>query len=117
MRHQKLTDLRKTKKRKKNRIPYNQIFLIWTFFIFLLLSLIFIKGDKGYLHFRNLRNTYTQLKSQNKNIEEENKRLLIEIKNLKENPDYIERLAREELGLAKKDEIIFQITQKNLTTN
>ena len=110
MKYQKLTDLRGKKKKKKNRIAYNQIFAIWSFFIFLLLSLIFIKSDKGYLHFRSLRNNYTQLKEQNGNIEKENKRLLTEIKNLKENPEYIERLAREELGLAKKDEIVFQIT-------
>lgn len=110
MKYQKLTDLRGTKNKKKNHIAYNQIFVIWSFFIFLLFTLIFIKSDKGYLHFRNLRNTYTQLNEQNNNIGKENKRLLAEIKNLKENPDYIERLAREELGLAKKDEIVFQIT-------
>lgn len=63
------------------------------------------------MRFRGLRNTYTELKNQNRSIEEENKRLLREIKNLKENPDYIERLAREELGLVKKDEIVFQIAQ------
>lgn len=91
---------------------YNQVFLIWAFFIFLLFSLVFIKGDKGYLHFRGLRNTYTKLENQNRSIKEENKRLLREIKNLKENSDYIERLAREELGLVKKDEIVFQIAQK-----
>lgn len=96
---------------RKSAVAYNQVFLIWAFFIFLFFSLVFIKGDKGYLHFRNLRNTYSKLKSQNRDIEEENKRLLVEIKNLKENPDYIERLAREELGLAKKDEIVFQIAQ------
>lgn len=110
MKYQKLTDLKGTKKRKKNHIAYNQIFLVWIFFVFLLFSLIFIKSDKGYLNFRNLCNTYNQLKEQNGNIGRENKKLLAEIKNLKENPEYIERLAREELGLAKKGEIIFQIT-------
>ncbi|MEW6088821.1 MAG: septum formation initiator family protein [bacterium] len=112
MKYQKLTDLKGTRKRKKHHMVYNQIFVIWTFFLFLLFSLIFIKGDKGYLHFRNLRKTYARLKEQNKNIENENKRLLVEIKNLKENPEYIERLAREELGLAEKGEIIFQITPR-----
>jgi len=46
-------------------------------------------------------------------LAEENKRLLEENKRLKEDSVYIEKLARENLGLAKKDEFVVKFIDQD----
>lgn len=50
--------------------------------------------------------------ARNKTIEQENRALAVRIMRLKKDMDFIEHLARHELGMAGKDELVFKITKQ-----
>ncbi len=52
-----------------------------------------------------------RLESEIERIKESNSELAIKIKRLKEDPVYIEKIAREKLGLAREGEIIYKIEE------
>ncbi|NCO67527.1 MAG: hypothetical protein COY75_05860 [Nitrospirae bacterium CG_4_10_14_0_8_um_filter_41_23] len=89
---------------RKRRLIFFTIILLS--FIYLLTSLIF--GDMGIIRYRELSKTKTHLKTQIEEISKENKQLRAQITSLKEDPFYTEKHAREDFGLAKPDEYIFQ---------
>jgi len=55
-----------------------------------------------------LNDTQNNIKTEIASINKQNEQLRTQIKLLKEDPFYREKLAREEFGLAKPDEYIFQ---------
>jgi cell division protein FtsB len=75
-------------------------------FIYLLISSFF--GDMGLLKYRELYIKKTRLQAQVQEMEQENLQIRSQIKLLKEDPYFKEKYAREEFGLAKPDEYIFQ---------
>lgn len=75
-------------------------------FIYLLISSIFT--DMGLLKYRELYAKKTRLQVQVQEMEQENLQIRSQIKLLKEEPYFKEKYAREEFGLAKPDEYIFQ---------
>ncbi len=82
-------------------------------FILIILSFIYLgtnllMGDAGLLKYRELSNKKLSLKKEITELEKENTRIKTQIKSLKENPFYSEKYAREEFGLARPDEYIFQ---------
>jgi cell division protein FtsB len=89
--------------RKRKLIFYTIVFLS---FLYLLINIIF--GDMGLLKYRELRTKKTALDREIVEIEQENLRLKTQIKSLKEDPYHREKHAREDFGLAKPDEYIFQ---------
>jgi len=89
---------------KKRRLIFITIILLS--FMYLFISLIF--GNMGFLRYRELNKTKTLLETQISEIDKENKQLRSEVKSLKEDPFYTEKHAREDFGLAKPDEYIFQ---------
>ena len=89
---------------RKRRLIFFTIILLS--FIYLFISLIF--GDMGLLKYRELNKTKTRLETEIKEISEENKQLGLQIDLLKKDPFYLEKYAREDFGLAKPDEYIFQ---------
>jgi cell division protein FtsL len=50
--------------------------------------------------------------AQNQTLEEENKNLRAELNRLKNDPDYIEKLARKDLGLIKKNEVLYDFSKR-----
>jgi cell division protein FtsB len=79
----------------------------------LLLALVVhdIFGTHGYLA---MRRAQQEIKKVNANIEQlnkENVKLEEEVKELKSDPHKIERIARDELGLARPGEVIIKIPQ------
>jgi cell division protein FtsB len=89
--------------RKRKLIFFTIIMLS---FVYLLINLIF--GDMGLLQYKKLYAKKAHIEEQIKEIQEENTRIRSEIKLLKEEPFYREKHAREDFGLAKPDEYIFQ---------
>ena len=89
---------------RKRRLIFFTIILLS--FIYLFISLIF--GDMGLLKYRELNKTKIRLGTQIGEISKENKQLRSHINSLKEEPFYTEKYAREDFGLAKPDEYIFQ---------
>ncbi len=75
-------------------------------FLYLTISLLF--GDAGLLRYVELNKTRKGLEKQLVEINRQNEQIRTQIKLLKEDPFYKEKLAREEFGLARPDEYIFQ---------
>lgn len=93
--------------KRRNTIAF---FVISTaIFVYLIGAIIF--GEMGLLKYKKLYDVKTGLENEIKAYDNENKRLKMEVKALKEDPYYIEKHAREEFGLAKEGEYIFQFQQ------
>ena len=69
-------------------------------------------GDKGLLQVYRLRSELREIERVNRDLQQENERLKVEINNLRTNKKYIEELARRELGMVKKGEIVYQFDQE-----
>lgn len=70
-------------------------------------------GDRGILNLVNKRRQVDELRGELEALRAENVRLSSEIAALRTSPRAIERLAREELGLARPDETVFLIREED----
>ena len=73
--------------------------------LFLILKIFVFNRSSLYNLYKEKR-LYENVKSQNKILEEENERLSMENKNLKNDYETIEKLVREKIGYAKEKETI-----------
>lgn len=89
--------------KKKRLITF---ILIVLSFVYLCINLLV--GDAGFLKYRGLSSKKVHLEKEITELQKENIRIKTQIKSLKENPFYSEKHAREEFGLARPDEYIFQ---------
>lgn len=89
-------------KRRNNIIFYSIVSIV----ILYLISAVLL-GDMGLIKYTKLTKTSQKLESEIKALEHENSKIHKEVKALKEDPYFIEKHAREEFGLARKDEYIF----------
>ncbi len=89
---------------KKKRL----IFLTFVSLSFLYLSISLLFGDMGLFRYLELHRTKINLENQITEINKQNEQLRNQLKLLKEDPFYKEKLAREEYGLSKPNEYIFQ---------
>jgi len=71
-----------------------------------------IFGDRGYFALRRRRAELNELQDQVRKLQEENQKLETEIKALKTDPKAIEKLAREQMKLAKPGEMIYVLPEK-----
>lgn len=77
-------------------------------FVICLVILVYaVLGDQGFLHLHRLQGELRDLQQQVAEIEDENRKLREEIKRLKSDPECIERLARQELGMLRENETLF----------
>ena len=89
---------------KKKRL----IFLTFVVLSFIYLSISLVFGDMGLFRYLELNRTKKNLEGQLSEINKQNEQLRTQLKLLKEDPFYREKLAREEYGLSKPNEYIFQ---------
>lgn len=89
--------------KKKQMIFFTVIVLT---LLYLSISLIF--GDMGLFKYLELSRTRTSLEKQIAQISLQNEQLRSQLKSLKNDPFTREKLAREEYGLSRPDEYIFQ---------
>ncbi len=89
------------KSKRSPRIIWIAIFLLIFFFTYLFFS--------EYLNLRKVGQSLARIEEENKRLIQENKRMEEEIKALEGDPFYIEKIAREELGMVKKGEIVYEI--------
>jgi len=85
-------------------------FLLLIFFIFLI-AYWTIFGDNGILKLRKIEQENEKVKAASEKIKAENERLKKEITLLREDRKYVEKVAREDLGMTRKDEIIYKKKQ------
>ena len=80
--------------------------IVLSIFGLILLGAIFIPG---YLKIRRLVKDNRELEKQIEGIKQVNRRLEEEQRRLENDPVYLEKVAREKLGVAKKGEIIYRV--------
>ena len=80
-------------------------------FFFPLLVMI-ISGDNGFLDLKRLKKEKAEIVEQARDIELENLKLYRKVERLNNDPVYIENVARQELGMIGKDEIILRFKDK-----
>jgi cell division protein FtsB len=81
---------------------------------FLLLSLLAIAGERGFFEVYQFSRHLQHVESRIQALEVENERLRMQVTGLRSDPYQIEKLAREDLGLVRPDEIIFEIVDGRL---
>jgi cell division protein FtsB len=64
-------------------------------------------GDRGILNLLHRREQVEALRGELESLRTENARLASEVRALRQSPRAVERLAREQLGLARPDETVF----------
>jgi cell division protein FtsB len=90
---------------------YNKRVLITVLMLVLVMIFFTFFGEKGLLQVYRLRRELKEIERVNTELRQENERLRAEIGNLRTNKKYIEELARRDLGLVKKGEIVYQFDQ------
>ncbi len=88
------------KKRRINILLVIGLFFLIVFWLFL--------GKNGFLNLYRMEKQRERLLQRIYQIQMENRRIALEIERLKNDPRYIEKVARKELGLVKENEIIYQ---------
>ncbi len=72
------------------------------------LLLLIIYGDKGWIELKDLEKERNRLMDGSETLSQENQLLRNAIDRLKSDPEYIESIARKELRMIGKDEVIFK---------
>jgi cell division protein FtsB len=94
-----------------NFLRRNLSWLLGLALALLLLQDIF--GTHGLIAMRRSQKNAAQIQQEISQIDEENQQLQDRVKALKSDPAAIERIAREEMGLARPGEYIFKIPPKS----
>ncbi len=76
-----------------------------------LFALSTVFGDGGFVQLMHLQAEQRQLEKIAFDLQQRNQRLQRQIERLESDDRYIERLARERLGLAKKGELIYRVPE------
>ena len=76
---------------------------------FLLLSLLAMAGERGFFEVYQFNRHLQHVESRIQALEVENERMRLQLTGLRSDPYQMEKLAREDLGLVRPDEIIFEI--------
>ena len=92
---------------KKHKILLSiGVVVIFSFF------LLVIFGDDALLELNRIKRERNILIKKNEELARENNSMYTEIERLKHDPEYIENVARRELGMIGKNEIIFKVEKK-----
>jgi len=83
-------------------------YFIFLFLIIIVMLCYTVFGEQGLLHLKKLRKDLTQIQALSEEVEKENDKLKHETYLLQSDKRYIEKIAREDLGLVKEDEIIYK---------
>jgi len=92
------------KGKKRQRFEY---WVIWLLFLALFFIVLSIFGQNGLLQIGELKRTRKSLTDQVVALQEENDDLRKEIRGLREDPFFIEEVAREELDLVRPNEVVY----------
>lgn len=84
--------------------------LVAIIFIGLLAAIVF--SENGFISLKRLEKENQVLIKKNEKISAENLQLYRTVKRLRHDPQYIESIARQELGMTGKDEIILKFENK-----
>ena len=77
-------------------------------FVILIIAYYTIFGERGFLQLRKMERNLEEIKVSTERIKKQNESLKNKIHLLQDDKQYIEKIAREELGLVRKDEFIYK---------
>ena len=101
-------------RREKERQDRVRRIVLWGLgipvFCYVIASLAF--GDLGLGRYFALKGEYRQIQDEIQSLERENTRLRQDVESLKTDPQMIEKLARERLGLVREGEIVYQFPDR-----
>jgi cell division protein FtsB len=69
---------------------------------------VLILAPEGLPRLRTLQNELDQVNAENEELRRNVNRLRLEVRRLRDDPAAIERIARDELGMVRKNEVVFQ---------
>jgi cell division protein FtsB len=98
---------------RRERNKRTCVFFVAAFGIIAFLSYSIFFGDMGVFKYIELKETKTMIEGDIVRLDKENRAMSEQVNALRKDPYYIEKYAREEYGLAKPDEVIFQIKKKD----
>lgn len=73
---------------------------------------VLVLEPEGMPRMRALEKELKDVENENAELRRDVSRLRTEVKDLRENPTAVERIAREQLGLVRKSEVVFQFDKK-----
>ena len=73
---------------------------------------VLVLEPQGMPRMRALETELRNVESENAELRRDVARLRTEVKDLRDNPAAVERIAREQLGLVRKSEVVFQFEKK-----
>lgn len=82
--------------------------LLGLLLILILIACMTLFGERGLLRLHGMQAELVDLADENGRLAEENRALAKEIERLRSDRDYLEKLAREELGMMGKGELVVQ---------
>jgi cell division protein FtsB len=82
--------------------------LVFSAMLVLLLMVIF--GDNGWVELKRLQDTHRALIISNARLTRENSQMYDIVGRLQNDTEYIEDIARQELGMVRPDEVIFKFS-------
>lgn len=77
--------------------------------LFVVFAISFIFSDRGLPELQHARTRVAELREDIARIEAENQRLRAEIESVKRSSYAVERIAREDLGMSRKGEIVYML--------
>ncbi|MFV1950711.1 MAG: septum formation initiator family protein [Nitrospinota bacterium] len=104
------------KRKEKDNKKRILILLIVSVVFFVFLILITVFSEKGIIHIYHLNKKLVVIKADIDRLQNENQRLKREIHALRTDFSYIEKIAREDLGLVKPGELVLEFVQKRNKT-
>ncbi len=90
----------------------HKIFISFTGVALFLFFWVIILGERGLHDLSKMKKERDILVEKNEKIDQENRLLYKKIVRLKDDPDFIEDVAREELGMIGEDEIIYKLKEE-----
>ena len=79
---------------------------LWLFIVALVIFLLFLPS---YRKMQDLKNRNLNYQTQIEDLEEKKARLAEELRRLKDDPEYLEKVGREEMGLIRKGETVYRV--------
>ncbi len=69
-------------------------------------------GEQGLAQYRRLQRERTELRARNERLADQIRRMKLEVSRLREDDAYLEKAAREDLGMVRPGELVFVIEER-----
>lgn len=112
------TTLMPISKARLSNLPQNKkILRVLGYAVLAVIAYFFLAGNAGLIHLIQAKIEKVKIEKEILQLEEENRKATAEIQALRSDLKSVERIAREELGLIKKGEVVYKFIIKKETEN